>query len=93
MSNSEQTGPVPDVETLEKLKKHLSALNPETLESIGRFSEAMKNSGDAEKLQYLKDNQEQILKDRDHLIQTFSAAGLISPEEAEKAKKSSLPET
>lgn len=53
----------------------------------------MKNSGDAEKLQYLKDNQEQILKDRDHLIQTFSAAGLISPEEAEKAKKSSLPET
>ena len=91
MNSPEPSNPAPDLATLEKLKEHLSALDPETLESIGRLSEAMKSGNDQAKLQYMKENQEQILKDRDRLIEAFSSAGLITPKEAEEARNNPPP--
>lgn len=81
--------PEPTADTmarLEKLKSLLGTLDDESLQSIGKLAEMMKHPDPEARLEYLKNNQDQLMKDRDRLMELFTKAGMLSPMEGDAEK-------
>ncbi len=81
--------PEPTADTmarLEKLKSLLGTLDDESVQSIGKLAEMMKHPDPEARLEYLKNNQDQLMKDRDRLMDLFTKAGVLSPMEDGKTE-------